>query len=298
MNNYSRYMMNNTFVHKLDPRIKIVSTIIYIVLAFIVTHFITIAILLIPLVVLYIIATHKIKPLLKLMIMPLLIGFFLFFVNIYTMKVEMYDNAGKLTKAYQELKQYYPLPLHLGGSYFITYEIIARTLGLVARVYIMIMATTLMVNTTKPTLLSKALEDLLLPLKLLFIPTHIIVMIIYIALRFIPTLLDEANRIMKAQSSRGVDFKNGKLKDKIKSFTTLIIPLFVTAFAKAEDLSNAMETRGYDPYAKRTHYRIIIPTWRDAIISLIVIGLIVYVALLHNNIINLPNWYIITNFNY
>lgn len=260
MNNYSRYMMNNTFVHKLDPRIKIVSTIIYIVLAFIATHFITIAILLIPLVVLYIIATHKIKPLLKLMIMPLLIGFFLFFVNIYTMKVEMYDNAGKLTKAYQELKQYYPLPLHLGGSYFITYEIIARTLGLVARVYIMIMATTLMVNTTKPTLLSKALEDLLLPLKLLFIPTHIIVMIIYIALRFIPTLLDEANRIMKAQSSRGVDFKNGKLKDKIKSFTTLIIPLFVTAFAKAEDLSNAMETRGYDPYAKRTHYRIIIPT--------------------------------------
>jgi energy-coupling factor transport system permease protein len=84
-------------------------------------------------------------------------------------------------------------------------------------------------------------------------------MIISIALRFIPTLLIEANRIMQAQASRGVDFKNGSFKAKIKSTVTLIIPLFVIAFGKAEDLSNAMETRGYDPYAKRTRYHTYVP---------------------------------------
>ncbi|SYV91053.1 Energy-coupling factor transporter transmembrane protein EcfT, partial [Mesomycoplasma hyorhinis] len=86
-------------------------------------------------------------------------------------------------------------------------------------------------------------------------------MIVSIAIRFIPTLLLEASRIMKAQSSRGVDFKNGKKKDKAKSMITLIIPLFVLSFSRAEDLSNAMEVRGYDPYAKRTKYRKIRFQW-------------------------------------
>jgi energy-coupling factor transport system permease protein len=89
----------------------------------------------------------------------------------------------------------------------------------------------------------------------LYVPVHIIALIISIALRFIPTLLEESQRIMKAQASRGVDFKNGNYKSKAKSLITLIIPLFVSAFAKAEDLGNAMETRGYDPYEKRTKYR-------------------------------------------
>ncbi|SFW06501.1 Energy-coupling factor transporter transmembrane protein EcfT [Chlamydia abortus] len=80
-------------------------------------------------------------------------------------------------------------------------------------------------------------------------------MIISIALRFIPTLLDEANRIMKAQASRGVDFKHGKLKDKTKAFIVLIVPLFVASFSKANDLADAMTSRGYDPYAKRSKYR-------------------------------------------
>ncbi|WHL49483.1 energy-coupling factor transporter transmembrane component T [Mycoplasmopsis bovis] len=155
-----------------------------------------------------------------------------------------------------------------------------------------------MINTTKPMLLSKAIDDLLLPLKLLFIPTHVIVMIIYIALRFIPTLLEEAQRITKAQASRGVDFKNGKFKDKVKSFTTLIIPLFVTAFSKAEDLSNAMETRGYNPYAKRTKYRLIIPTWRDIFLVLIAAWAITYVVLVDKQIIPTKQvfWYANTFF--
>ncbi|WP_029513852.1 energy-coupling factor transporter transmembrane component T family protein [Mycoplasmopsis primatum] len=296
--NYGRYMMNDTIVHKMDPRFKIVFAIIYIVLTFIAKDFITLGILLVPLLVLYLIETKSAVAALKLWIMPLLIGFFLFWVNVYTMKVKIYDGNGVWTEQYKELKNWYPLPIHLGGDYHISWEIIARTLGLVLRVYIMIMVTSLMVNTTKPMLLSRAIDDILLPLKLLFIPTHVIVMIIYIALRFIPTLLEEAQRITKSQSSRGVDYKNGKLKDKIKSFTTLIIPLFVTAFAKAEDLSNAMETRGYNPYAKRTKYRIIIPTWRDIILFLIAASIITYVVLIEKNIIPWKNisWYANTFF--
>ncbi|WP_338822908.1 energy-coupling factor transporter transmembrane component T [Mycoplasmopsis felifaucium] len=298
---YGRYMLNDSFVHRLDPRFKISFTIIYIVLTFLASDFISLGILLLPLLVLFLIGTKSFKAVLKLWIMPLLIGFFLFWINVYTMKYKIYSSPeGGFTPEYLALRHWYPFPIHLGGEYFIAWETVARTLGLVVRVYIMIMITSLMVNTTKPALLSRALEDLLLPLRLIFIPTHVIVMIIYIALRFIPTLLDEAQRIMKAQSSRGVDFKNGKLKDKVKSFTTLIIPLFVSAFSKAEDLANAMETRGYDPYAKRTHYRFLIPTWRDAIVSIIVIGLIVYVALMHNNIIPWQSisWFEVTKFAY
>ncbi|MBZ4204392.1 energy-coupling factor transporter transmembrane component T family protein [Mycoplasma tauri] len=282
--NYSRYVMQNSFVHKLDPRFKIIFAVIYIIITFIAYDFITLAILLAPIIVLHIIATKNVTSLFKFMIMPLFIGFFIFWVNIYTMKYKIYEPDGSWTNEYAKLKDWYPFPISLGGDFHISWEAIARTLGLMLRVYILIIVTTLMVATTQPTLLSRALEDLFLPFKLLFIPTHVIVMIIYIALRFIPTLLEEAKRITKAQASRGVDYKNGKFKDKVKSFTTLIIPLFVSAFSKAEDLSNAMETRGYDPYAKRTKYRIIIPTWRDLILFILTIFVVVYVALIREQI--------------
>lgn len=139
----------------------------------------------------------------------------------------------------------------------------------------MIVLTTLLTATTKPTALTKGIEVIISPLKLLFVPTHIIAMIISIALRFIPTLLEETQRIMKAQASRGVDFRNGNLKTKAKSLVTLIIPLFVSAFSKAEDLGNAMETRGYDPYEKRTRYRSYPIRIKDVLLGVIVIGLLV-----------------------
>lgn len=116
-------------------------------------------------------------------------------------------------------------------------------------------------------------------------------MIISIALRFIPTLLGETQRIMKAQASRGVDFKNGNTKSKMKSLITLIIPLFVSAFAKAEDLGNAMEVRGYDPYEKRVRYRQYRPGFYDFILLIITGGLIALIVLTNLNVgvITLPD---------
>ena len=87
------------------------------------------------------------------------------------------------------------------------------------------------------------------------IPVHIIATIMAIALRMVPTLIDEAGRIINAQASRGVDFHNGRLREKAKAMVSLIVPLLVSSFQKAEDLAYAMDTRGYDPRRPRTRYR-------------------------------------------
>ena len=115
--------------------------------------------------------------------------------------------------------------------------------------------TTILTATTKPLDLTLGIEHLLSPFKKVGFPTHEVAMMISIALRFIPTLLKETQRIMKAQASRGVEFSEGNLKDKVLSIVSLIIPLFISAFQRAEDLANAMESRNYNPEAKRTRYK-------------------------------------------
>src|SRR5699024_8755361 len=120
------------------------------------------------------------------------------------------------------------------------------------RIFFIITLTTILTGTTQPLELSLAIEDLLFPLKLIGIPVYIFSTIISIALRMIPTLIDEAGRIIKALASRGIDMKNGKMKDKMQSMISLIIPLLVSSFQKAEDLAYAMDSRGYSPHSKRT----------------------------------------------
>ncbi|SJZ54344.1 energy-coupling factor transporter transmembrane component T family protein [Mycoplasmopsis verecunda] len=330
---FGRYIPGKGFLYNLDPRIKLLTVILYIVMVFMVSYFIDLIILLIPLVVVYITTNKRVKPLFKLMWLPFFISFIIFFVNIYTItnetvykdvasmyesknplgktwlvymydpkytfwkwatssntfeiKIPMYDSAGKFIGISSELSK-------LNIQYGISLDSINRTLSLFFRIYIMILTTALLTNTTRPILLTKSIEDILLPLKLIFVPTHVIAMIISIALRFIPTLIDEANRIMKAQSSRGVDFKHGNLKEKINAFSTLIIPLFVSSFARAEDLSNSMETRGYDPYSQRTKYRKIKPTWVDLIVSIFLLSLLAFLIVNMVYPQYLPSWYLVT----
>ena len=125
--------------------------------------------------------------------------------------------------------------------------------------------TTILTATTKPLDLTLGIEHLLSPFKRIGFPTHEVAMMISIALRFIPTLLEETQRIMKAQASRGVEFSEGSLKEKILSIVSLIIPLFISAFQRAEDLANAMESRNYNPEAKRTRYKQLIWKISDTI---------------------------------
>ena len=132
---------------------------------------------------------------------------------------------------------------------------IAQTLYIVVRLALMIMITTILTATTKPLELTLGIEDLLKPFQ-----------VISIALRFIPTLIEETQRIMKAQASRGVDMEEGSLMEKVKAILSLIVPLFVSAFQRAEDLAYAMEARGYIPNRMRTRYKQLKMEGRDYVL--------------------------------
>lgn len=154
---------------------------------------------------------------------------------------------------------------------------------IILRLVMMMMTTMILTSTTKPLDLTYALEWYFTPLKIFRFPAAEVAMTISIALRFIPTLLEDAQRVMKAQASRGVDFKHGRLWQKITGLTSLIVPLFVSSFMRSEELANAMECRGYDPRLKRTRYRIFHIHVKDIVaflfVSAILAGVIVLVAM-------------------
>lgn len=110
--------------------------------------------------------------------------------------------------------------------------------------------------TTPPLAIADAMESLMAPLKLLKVPVAEIALMLSIALRFVPTLMDETQKIMNAQRARGVSFSTGKIRDRIKAIIPLLVPLFVSSFERAEDLATAMEARGYRDGAHRTKYRV------------------------------------------
>lgn len=162
------------------------------------------------------------------------------------MRIE-YENAGNgIYYFYVFTKNTWSL-----SSYAITYMIYVTM-----KVLLTILCVTLLTSTTSSIELTSALEDILSPLKFLRLPVNQMAMIIALSIRFIPSLLDESTRVLRAQASRGIDFKNGKFNDKIKSLVSLVVPLFSISFRKAEELSNAMEARGYNPEKDRTRYRI------------------------------------------
>jgi len=159
-------------------------------------------------------------------------------------------------------------------DYPIYWESIFQSIKIIVRLILMVALTMILTATTKPLDLTNALEWFMLPLKIIKFPTHEVAMTISIALRFIPTLLDETNRIMKAQSSRGIDYEHGGLSQKFRAIIALIIPLFVSAFQRSEELANAMEARGYNPRAKRTKYRELHWSWKDSISFVLVIAFV------------------------
>jgi len=141
------------------------------------------------------------------------------------------------------------------NGWTVYWDSFAEAARVVIRLVMMIMLAMALTSSTKPLDLTYALQWYLSPLKPLHFPVEEVAMTISIALRFIPTLLEDAMRVMQAQSSRGVDFAHGNLWKRITGLTSLIIPLFVSSFIRSEELANAMECRCYDPREKRTKYR-------------------------------------------
>ena len=144
----------------------------------------------------------------------------------------------------------------------------------------LLMISTLLSSSTTPSELTYALEFYLNPLKVFKINIYEIAIMVSIALRFIPTLLDEMERIKKAQTSRGIDFENGKYLDKLRGLTSLIIPLFISCFDKADELTNAMVARGYDSDMPRSRYNHLSITKFDFVaIGSFVVSLVLIIVL-------------------
>ncbi|QEH62294.1 cobalt ABC transporter permease [Spiroplasma chinense] len=253
---FGRYMPYNSLIHKMDPRVKLFMIISLIVAVFFPIGFTGFALIGTSILVMFSISKLSFKMLIKLFTPISLIFFMLILINILmlkpTVQPDQWNDLGSGARWVETTQFGYVLNWKF---LWFSEQAFYRAIYMTMRIFFMITLTTILTGTTQPLELTLAIEDLLWPLKLIGIPVYIFSTIISIALRMIPTLIDEAGRIMKAQSSRGIDFKNGKMKDKIKSMTSLIIPLLVSAFQKAEDLAYAMDSRGYDPHAKRTRYR-------------------------------------------
>ena len=234
MNNmmFGRYLPIDSFIHRLDPRLKIGSLLLLLIAVFFDAGFLGYGILGLFVIFMIILSHIKISQILKAIKPMLFMMLFLMFFNL------LFIQRGNLLFSFGFIKIYD--------------QALLQTAYIFIRLILIIIMTTVLTATTKPLDLTLGIEHLLSPFKKVGFPTHEVAMMISIALRFIPTLLEETQRIMKAQASRGVEFSEGRLKDKIMSIVSLIIPLFISAFQRAEDLANAMESRNYNPEAKRT----------------------------------------------
>jgi energy-coupling factor transport system permease protein len=229
-----QYFHKDSVIHKLDPRIKILTTLLIILSVFlteswfgflIIGFYLFVNIILSKVHPKYVL--RGIKPLLILIILTLLIHFF--------------TTQGEVIYQIWILK--------------VTREGIYRGLFIAVRLFLLIMSTSWLTLTTSPIALTDGIERLLSVLKFIKIPAHEIAMMMTIALRFIPTLMEETEKIMKAQIARGADFESGNIMKRIKNILPIIIPLFINAFHRADELAIAMEARCYRGGEGRTHYR-------------------------------------------
>jgi len=143
------------------------------------------------------------------------------------------------------------------------------------RLVLLVLGTSILTLTTSPILLTDGIESLMTPLKKLGFPAHELAMMMTIALRFIPTLLEETDKIMKAQMARGADFESGNIFQRAKSLVPILIPLFVNAFRRADDLAIAMEARGYRGGEGRTKFRVLKFTYYDFLVLIIITALVI-----------------------
>ena len=220
-----QYFPGNSFIHRLDPRTKLLAVILYIVALFLAKSFVTYGMMLAVLVIS--IAVSKVPPKSILRGMkPIL------FIVVFTAVLNLFYTPGE-----HVLAQFW--------IFTITLEGVLQAFFMVFRIMMLIAGTFLLTYTTSPILLTDGLESLLNPLKALKVPVHELAMIMSIALRFIPTLIEETDKIMSAQRARGADFESGNLMQRAKALIPLLVPLFISAFRRADELATAMECRCY-----------------------------------------------------
>ena len=231
-----QYFPGHTVVHRLDPRVKLIGTVVYIVALFLARGLLTYGILLALLAALIVVSRVGFKSVARGM-KPVLI------VVVITGLLNLFYTGGEG----EPLVSFWVLRIYPEGIW--------AAAAMVLRIMMLITCTFLLTYTTSPIQLTDALERLLGPLKKIHAPIHELSMIMSIALRFIPTLIEETDKIMSAQRARGADFESGNLIQRARALLPLLVPLFISAFRRAEELATAMECRCYHGGEGRTRLR-------------------------------------------
>lgn len=233
---FGQYVPTNSIIHKLDPRAKLIFLIAYIVLIFCTFNYYALAIPLVLAIVFMALSKVSVKQYLKSMKMILI-------VVIITSILNLFYGGGKV------LLTLGPLSITQGG--------INNSVIIVTRILCLIIASAALTFTTSPNDLTYGIEKIMSPLKIFHIKVHEIAMMMTIALRFVPTLLEETDKIMLAQKSRGANMESGNILQRVKALVPVLIPLFVSAFRRAFDLAMAMECRCYNGGEGRTRMKVL-----------------------------------------
>ena len=254
-----RYLQGDSWIHKLDPRTKLIGTFVFVLVIFLANNWVTYGLLIG-------------YTLIALLFSKIPLGFFwkgikpLIWVILFTVALQILFTSG-------------------GDVYFqwgfiqVTSEGIINAIFIFLRFVLIISFSTLLTLTTAPLQLTDAIEAVMKPLAVVKFPVHEVALMLSIALRFVPTLMDEAQKIMNAQRARGVDFGEGNLFEQMTAIIPILIPLFVSSLNRAEDLATAMEARGYQGGDGRSKYRVLNYEMRDAIagLSLVVVTILLFV---------------------
>lgn len=259
---FGRYVPIDSLVHRMDPRSKLLLVFLFVCIVFLANNAITYGILgIFTILMLYLSKVPfrflyaGLKPVLWLILFTLILHIFL------TKEGELLFRLGWLE-------------VYEGG--------LIQGLFISLRFFYLILVTSLLTLTTTPIEITDGLETLLDPMKKIKFPVHEMALMMSISLRFIPTLMQETDKIMKAQMARGVEFSSGPIKARLKAIVPLLIPLFVSSFKRAEELAIAMEARGYRGGEGRTKYRQLTWTYIDTLILLLLAILTILLFMFRN----------------
>ena len=232
-----QYFPGNSFIHRLDPRTKLIILVVYIVALFLAVNWVSYALMAAFLLLCIKISTIPAKSFIRGMKPLILILVFTGVLNLF------FTTEGTV------LVDFWFITITSGG--------LQRAVFMVVRILLLICGTFLLTYTTSPISLTDGLEALMNPLKVIKVPVHELSMMMCIALRFIPTLIEETDKIMSAQKARGADFETGTLMEKAKALIPILVPLFISAFRRADELATAMECRCYQGGAGRTKMKLL-----------------------------------------
>lgn len=256
-----QYFPGNSFVHKIDPRAKLVITLFALIEIFLCKNFLSLAVVVVFAFASIIISKISLKIVLKGLKMIYILIAFTCILQIF------YNHEGNT------LLEWWKIKITDGGVF--------TAIFMAVRIITLILISSLLTYTTSPTSLTDGLERLLSPLKKIKIPVDTLAMMMTIALRFIPTLIEEIDKIMNAQKARGADMETGSIIKRAKALVPIFIPLFVNSFRRAYELAFAMECRCYSGNNKRTRMKKMKLGWRDFVSMIIVILILAAIILLN-----------------